>query len=362
MPDSTAPGAAAADEIDDYVPITARPGYQPPPEKALPAPKEARTPPAERKPYKERSRNPYLLMAVFIAIAAVAALVILSGPKEERAPQPTVTAPPGEAQPPPEQPPSNNQSHPGGQQNGTPQPPEDIPNPPATPPTNISPPANQTPPPITPPPANPPGGTPNPSCPDECCSNADCAQGVCVSGKCKECKLNTDCMGIEVCCNNRCAECCSDPNCPTGMSCQDNICVQVKTLPGVSTFLAKEYPGGICTDNGKPILRMFGTSECPHCEWVAGTYDSVVKSYGPRVVAHRWIMDDKDDALTPQAEGSVPASEIDVYYAFNPGYTTPTFVFGCRYYRVGTEYEDEKDLAAEARDFKAVIDKLLSEV
>jgi hypothetical protein len=37
-------------------------------------------------------------------------------------------------------------------------------------------------------------------------------------------------------------------------------------------------------------------------------------------------------------------------------------VFGCKYYRIGTGYENQDDLESEAADFKSVMDALIDEV
>ena len=50
---------------------------------------------------------------------------------------------------------------------------------------------------------------------------------------------------------------------------------------------------------------------------------------------------------------------MQVYEQFNPRGTIPTFVFGGKYYRIGTGYEKQGDLLAEEREFRAVIDSLL---
>ena len=46
---------------------------------------------------------------------------------------------------------------------------------------------------------------------------------------------------------------------------------------------------------------------------------------------------------------------------FNIQNSIPTFVFGCRYYRIGTGHEFEDDLEAEAAEFMAVIEELIDE-
>jgi thiol-disulfide isomerase/thioredoxin len=180
-----------------------------------------------------------------------------------------------------------------------------------------------------------------------------------------ECCSDDDCGGIEVCCDNSCEECCSDSDCIRGMACRDNICVEdtePEQGPSLGSFDSLVFDSGICTENGKPIIRLYSTSGCGHCSWVKPAFNDVVDDYSNRIVAHNWVLDKEDDALTPQDEDGIPPREYDIYDTFNPANTVPTFVFGCKYYRVGTAYEREDNLAAERSEFRNVIDALLGEV
>ena len=118
----------------------------------------------------------------------------------------------------------------------------------------------------------------------------------------------------------------------------------------------------ICLSDGKPIIREFATSWCPHCAWVKPVYQEVVKSYGDQIVAYQWEVDTNDNLLTEQLEFEVPAGEMNVFSDFNPDQTIPTFLFGCKYLRIGNAYEEQNDKEAEAKELKYIIDKLLNEV
>lgn len=121
--------------------------------------------------------------------------------------------------------------------------------------------------------------------------------------------------------------------------------------------------GDICREDDKPVIRLFSTTWCPHCVWIADTYDAVVKMYVEEgaIVAHHWEVDTGDDTLTLQDEGGVPGSEMAIFNDFNSQESIPTFVFGCKYYRIGNGHEQEDDLEAEAAEFMAVIEALLNE-
>ena len=126
------------------------------------------------------------------------------------------------------------------------------------------------------------------------------------------------------------------------------------------TFIAKDHV--VCEQDGKPIIREFATSWCPHCAWIKPTYQQVIKEYGDKIIAYQWEADTGDNLLSEQLELAVPQEEMNVWKTFNPDQTIPTFVFGCKYIRIGNAFEEQKDREAEAREFRAVIDKLLVEV
>jgi len=119
----------------------------------------------------------------------------------------------------------------------------------------------------------------------------------------------------------------------------------------------------ICKKDGKPIVRLFATTWCPHCNWIKETFDKVMADYVKKgkIVAYHWQLDTGDNTLTKETETSVPAEEEAIYQEFNPQGSIPTFVFGCRYYRIGNAYEREGDSGKikEEKEFKELIDKLI---
>jgi len=140
---------------------------------------------------------------------------------------------------------------------------------------------------------------------------------------------------------------------------QGRITLQRTGTTAIQTF--EETGNDICTTpDGKPIIRMFSTSWCPHCNWIRQTYKDTVNSYGDSIEAYLWEVDTNDDLLTPQHE-PIPQTEMDIFTAYNPEGSIPTFIFGCTYLRVGNGYESEDNLEAETNEFKAVIDNLLAQ-
>lgn len=133
------------------------------------------------------------------------------------------------------------------------------------------------------------------------------------------------------------------------------------TLVGSFTDTGKT----LCKKDGKPIIRLFSTTWCPHCEWIKETFDKVMADYVKKgkIIAYHWELDTGDDTLTKAVEKAVPPEEEAVYNEFNPGGSIPTFVFGCRYYRIGNAFEQEgaTGLPKEEKEFKDLIDKMLLE-
>ncbi len=132
----------------------------------------------------------------------------------------------------------------------------------------------------------------------------------------------------------------------------------------VATYFQPETPAEVCSQDGKPIIRLFSTTWCPHCQWIGETFNKVAAEYvaAGKIIAYHWELDTGDDALTETVETAVPQSEGAIYTKFNPRQSIPTFVFGCKYFRIGNGYEAQQDLASEEKEFRALFDKLITEV
>jgi len=133
-----------------------------------------------------------------------------------------------------------------------------------------------------------------------------------------------------------------------------------QTLVGTFTFDANHR---VCAEDNKPVIRLFSTTWCPHCTWIKNTYDSVVLEYekAGKIKAYHWEVDTGDNTLTNEIEVEVPESELAIYEEFNPNGSIPTFVFGCKYSRIGNGYESQDDLIAEEAEFRKIIEELINE-
>lgn len=134
--------------------------------------------------------------------------------------------------------------------------------------------------------------------------------------------------------------------------------IQTRKVEG-STF--EENNDEICTDaDGKLYVLLFSTTWCPHCEWIKDTFDGLKKeSFADKINLQHWEVDIGDNTLTSKVEKEVPENMLNLYEKYNPRGSIPTFVFGCKYTRIGNGYESKNDLNAELEDFKLIINKLL---
>jgi thiol-disulfide isomerase/thioredoxin len=125
----------------------------------------------------------------------------------------------------------------------------------------------------------------------------------------------------------------------------------------------QKVEGEICTQNGKPIIRMYSTTWCQHCKWIRPTVKELFEYYTSTgdITAHIWEIDIGDDYLTFPVEAKVPETEMAIYNQFNPKGTIPTYVFGCKYYRIGNAFEQQNDLDSEVKDMQRVMKKLIEE-
>jgi thiol-disulfide isomerase/thioredoxin len=120
----------------------------------------------------------------------------------------------------------------------------------------------------------------------------------------------------------------------------------------------------ICLSGGKPVVRLFSTTWCPHCSWIKATFDSVIKEYvnAGKIEAYHWELDSKDNTMTPEVESDVPSSEMQIFGSGNPSGYVPFYSFGCKYERIGNNYEGKTDgLVNEEKDFRELIEKLISD-
>jgi hypothetical protein len=127
------------------------------------------------------------------------------------------------------------------------------------------------------------------------------------------------------------------------------------------TFIKTE--DAMCTQMGKPIIRMYGKeANCASCEWMGSGFDAVVNDYVglDMIVAHHWQLDTGDDTMTAEVEKGLPSEEVEIFKKYSPQGKLPLYVFGCTYVRTANAYEAENNLEAEQNEFKAIIEELVA--
>jgi len=121
----------------------------------------------------------------------------------------------------------------------------------------------------------------------------------------------------------------------------------------------------ICAnDEGHPLIYLFSSSLCAHCEWGGAIYDFIVKYYTANglIEAHHYDLISGDDLLTEEIETVIPADILEIYHSGSPRDLVPYYNFGCKYDRVGNGHEKENDLEAEGEEMRRVIDALVQGV
>jgi foldase protein PrsA len=127
----------------------------------------------------------------------------------------------------------------------------------------------------------------------------------------------------------------------------------VKLSEEIETFNETQDP--ICKENGKAIIRLYSTTTNPPSNWISDTFDELANEYKNEITAYHWQLDTGDNTLTAIKESGIPKEEVAVFQKYNPQSTVPTYVFGCKYVRIGNAYET---LNEEKAEFKRVIGKL----
>ena len=76
----------------------------------------------------------------------------------------------------------------------------------------------------------------------------------------------------------------------------------------------------ICTEDGKPIIYLFGSERCGYCKWEHPIVVNVTSKFEGYISFHENIDTTRDS---------------EIFDKYNPRGGVPTLVLGCKYYRVG---------------------------
>lgn len=132
-----------------------------------------------------------------------------------------------------------------------------------------------------------------------------------------------------------------------------------RSLPSSEFATFKETQDQVCSEEGRPIVRMFSLSTCSHCQWIDDTFNGLVSVYAGKIAVEHWQLDTGDNVLTAEKEAQVPADEKALFERYSPSKHVPLFVFGCKYVRIGNGYEQENDLTKEESEMRQALDALL---
>jgi len=113
----------------------------------------------------------------------------------------------------------------------------------------------------------------------------------------------------------------------------------------------------ICKEDDKIIVRLFSTTKNSASQWISKTFDDLANEYKEDIIAYHWQLDTGDNTLTDIEEKGIPKEEVEIFQKYNSKNTVPTYVFGCKYVRIGNGY---KTLEEEKAEFRMVIERLLS--
>jgi thiol-disulfide isomerase/thioredoxin len=120
-----------------------------------------------------------------------------------------------------------------------------------------------------------------------------------------------------------------------------------------------EYDNETCTEDGKPVVVMISATWCPHCQYIGETFNDWAKEQKD-VSVYRYEVDTGDNPLTDELETEVPDDIMSLYTTFNPSQSIPTFIYGCKYGRIGNGFEGDSDgLEKEVAAFDSIVEQLL---
>jgi thioredoxin-related protein len=135
----------------------------------------------------------------------------------------------------------------------------------------------------------------------------------------------------------------------------DGVDLTGRVVSDIKTFTDTE--DDLCKEDGKPLVILFSTTTCPYCKWIKDTFDSTVLEYGDQIAAYHWELNNGNNVLSDVTEKEVPKRFLDLFRKYNSRGAVPSYVFGCKYIRIGNGHNDLQDEQAE---FRAVIEELIA--
>ena len=115
----------------------------------------------------------------------------------------------------------------------------------------------------------------------------------------------------------------------------------------------------VCKEEGKPVVIFFSTQKCSSCSWIETAFNDVIDYYESqgKIIAYHWELDTGDNLRTEEKEEGIPAETLKSFKKYNEKNTVPSFVFGCKYVRLGNS--GSKNLEIEEDEFIKAIEKII---
>lgn len=141
--------------------------------------------------------------------------------------------------------------------------------------------------------------------------------------------------------------------------------VDANTTPSLTDGSFKYYEGtDILLEDGKPVIVLFSTETCPHCQWISETFDMIAKEYqdAGKIKAYHFNFTQSGvaDTISGETFDAIPSQFEELNTKYGGGYV-PTFVIGGKYFRVGNAFEQEDDLEKESTELRRIIDQVIEE-
>jgi len=111
----------------------------------------------------------------------------------------------------------------------------------------------------------------------------------------------------------------------------------------------------LCTKGDLPIIRVYTSSSCIKCQNSLNVLADAVDDM--EVILYAWELDTGDNLMTEELEESMPKEEFDILLRYNEKAAVPSYVFGCKYVRIGNLFEDF-DAESEYQEFRGILERL----
>lgn len=134
-------------------------------------------------------------------------------------------------------------------------------------------------------------------------------------------------------------------------------------IPTMDIRTFEQVDNNICLGaDEKPVVILYSVSWQDASQFGTDAFEQALIGYEDTLEAHMWEVDTDDDLLTEEVETEMTEQHKTLFKRFNPGSSVPAYLIGCKYFRIGNGYWEEKDSASEILELQAIFDEILFEV